>query len=257
MPGTLKSRPEMMDLNERYSRQILYEKIGEEGQKKIFSGRAAIIGAGALGSTIANNLCRAGLGYLRLIDRDCVELSNLPRQNLFDEDDAAAKTPKAIAARNHLAKINSLTKTEPLVVNADSSNIEELIKDVDVVLDGSDNLKVRFLVNEACHTLKIPWVYGGVLGASGNCLTILPDQGPCFRCFLPEMPAEGAYPTTATAGVLNMITTIIASMESAEALKIITGSPDINRRLFMLDVWNNVAEYIDLSKNPDCPVCGS
>jgi adenylyltransferase/sulfurtransferase len=244
------------NLKERYSRQLIYEKIGEQGQKKIFAARAAIIGVGALGSTIANNLCRAGLGYLRLIDRDCVELSNLPRQNLFDEDDAAAKNPKAIAARNHLEKINSLTKTQPLVVNVDSSNVEELLKDIDVVLDGSDNLKVRFLVNEACHKLKIPWVYGGVLGASGNSMTILPGEGPCFRCFLPEPPGEGSYPTTSDAGVLNMITNIIASVESAEALKIITGQADINRRIFMLDVWNNTAEYLDLSKNPDCPVCG-
>ena len=240
----------------RYSRQTIYENIGGEGQEKISAARAVIFGMGALGSVIANNLCRAGVGYLRLVDRDYVELSNLQRQVLFDESDAAAETPKAVAASSHLSKINSEIRLEPVIVHVDSSNIEELIKDVDVVLDGSDNMELRFLINEACRKLEVPWVFGGVLGAAGNCMTILPGEGPCFRCFVPDVPAPGSYPTCATAGVLNMASNIIASLESAEALKIITGSPALNRRLFVLDVWNNTAEYLELSKNPDCPVCG-
>jgi adenylyltransferase/sulfurtransferase len=241
---------------ERYARQITYEKIGTEGQRKILAARVAVIGIGALGTVIANNLCRAGVGCLRLIDRDYVELSNLQRQVLFDEEDAAAEIPKAEAACDHLSKINAEVKLEPVAVHVDSSNIEGLIKDIDVVLDGSDNMELRFLINEACHKLKKPWVHGGVIGAAGNCMTILPGQSPCFRCLVPEIPPAGSYPTCASAGVLNMASNIIASMESAEALKIITGSPDVNRRLFVLDVWNNTAEHLELSKNPDCPVCG-
>jgi len=234
---------------------MIYEKIGGEGQKKISAARVTVIGIGALGTVIANNLCRSGVGSLRLVDRDYVELSNLQRQVLFDEEDAAAEVPKAAAACAHLAKVNSQINLEPVIAHADSSNIEDIIKDADVVMDGCDNMELRFLINEACHKLKIPWVYGGVLGATGNCMTILPGDGPCFRCLVPEVPPAGSYPTCATAGVLNMAANIIASLESAEALKIITGSADLNRKVFVLDVWNNTAEYLTLSKNADCPVC--
>ena len=240
----------------RYSRQMAFGKIGTRGQERLFAARVVVIGIGALGTVIANNLCRAGVGHLRLVDRDYVELSNLQRQVLFDEEDAAAQLPKAQAAYNHLAKINSQTSFEPVIAHVDSSNIEELVKDADVVLDGADNMELRFLVNEACHKLKIPWVYGGVLGAAGNCMTILPGKGPCFRCLVPEIPPVGSYPTCATAGVLNMASNIIASLESAEAVKIITGSTEINRGIFVLDVWNNTADYLSLSANPHCPVCG-
>ena len=240
----------------RYSRQIIFEKIGAENQKKLSDARVTIIGIGALGTVIANNLCRSGVGHLRLIDRDYVELSNLQRQVLFTEEDAAAEIPKAAAACSHLSKINSEIILEPVIAHVDSSNIEELIKDADAVLDGSDNIELRCLINEACHKLKIPWVYGGVLGAAGNSMTILPGGGPCFRCFVPEIPPAGSYPTCATTGVLNMASNIIASLESAEALKIITGSPDVNRRIYVLDVWDNTAEYLDIAKDPGCPVCG-
>jgi adenylyltransferase/sulfurtransferase len=234
---------------------MIYEKIGAEGQKKISAAKVTIIGIGALGSVIANNLCRAGVGSLRIVDRDYVELSNLQRQALFDEEDAAAEIPKAAAACSHLAIINSEINLDPVIVHVDSTNIAELIQDSDVVMDGSDNMELRFLINEACHKLKIPWVYGGVLGAAGNCMTILPADGPCFRCLMPEIPKPGSYPTCASVGVLNMASNIIASFESAEAIKIITGSPDVNRKIFVLDVWRNEADYLDLSKDPDCPVC--
>jgi adenylyltransferase/sulfurtransferase len=234
---------------------MIYEKIGGEGQKKISAAKVTVIGIGALGTVIANNLCRSGVGSLRLIDRDYVELSNLQRTVLFDEKDAEAEVPKAAAACTHLAMINSQTSLEPVIVHVDSSNIEELIKDANVVMDGSDNMELRFLINEACHKLKIPWVYGGVLGSAGNCMTILPDDGPCFRCLVPEVLPAGFYPTCVNTGVLNMATNIIASLESAEAIKIITGSADMNRKVFALDVWNNTTEYLNLSKDQDCPVC--
>ena len=241
---------------DRYSRQRVYEKIGDQGQKKISSARVAIIGIGALGTVMANNLCRSGVGYLRLIDRDHVELSNLQRQVLMEEEDAAAGLPKALAAFQHLSRINSGIKMEPVVTHVDSSNIEDLIKDMDVILDGTDNMETRFIINEACYKLKKPWVRGGVLAAGGNCMTIIPGEGPCFRCLMPDSGTR-AFPTTAARGVLNMASNIIASMESAEALKIITGSKDLNRRLFLLDLWNNTAEYIEIVKNPGCPVCGN
>lgn len=243
------------DAPERYSRQTAFDKIGARGQERLFSARVAIVGVGALGTVAANNLCRAGVGFLRLVDRDCVELSNLQRQALFDEGDAAAGLPKAVAARNHLARIDSRVCVEPVVAHVDSSNVEGIVKDVDVVLDGSDNVELRLLVNEACHKLKIPWVYGGVLGSTGNCMTITPGAGACFRCLAPEPPGAGAIPTCASVGVLNMASNVIASIESAEAVKIITGSREVNRGLFALDVWNNAAEYLVFSKNPDCPVC--
>ena len=241
---------------QRYSRQTVYEKIGLENQKKLFNAHAVIIGLGALGSVIANNLCRAGVGRLRLVDQDYVDISNLPRQVLFDEDDAAAKRPKAEATFNHLSKINSATALEPVITHVDSANIEELIKDADIVMDGSDNMEVRFVINSACHKLKIPWVFGGVLGGGGNSMTIIPGESPCLRCFLPELPPPGSFPTCADAGVLNMASNIIASVESAEAIKILTGSPAVNRKVFVLDIWNNTAEYLELSKDPYCPVCG-
>jgi len=244
------------DTQKRYSRQTVFEKIGIPGQERLLAARVVVLGIGALGTVIANNLCRAGLGHLRLVDRDYVELSNLQRQVLFDEGDAAAQLPKAQAACKHLARINSQISLEPVVAHVDSSNIEELVKDADVVLDGSDNMELRFLVNEVCHKLKIPWVYGGVLGATGNCMTIVPGGGACFRCLVPKIPPAGSYPTCATTGVLNMASGIIASLESAEAVKIITGSTEVNRGIFVLDLWNNSAEYLNLVANPDCPVCG-
>jgi len=244
------------DALNRYSRQTIFEKIGAQGQEKLWAAKVVVLGIGALGTVIANNLCRAGVGHMRLVDCDCVEISNLQRQVLFDEDEAAAQRPKAQAACNHLARVNSRAKLEPVIAHVDSSNIEDILKGADVVLDGSDNMELRFLVNEACHKLKIPWVHGGVLGASGNCMTILPGKGPCFRCLMPDTPPAGSYPTCATAGVLNMASGIVASLESAEAVKIITGSAQVNRGIFVLDVWNNSAEYLNLSPNPDCPVCG-
>lgn len=244
-----------MDIN-RYSRQTVFPKIGADGQQKLLSSRVAIIGIGALGTVIANNLCRSGIGFLRLIDRDYVELSNLQRQTLFNEQDVAEQMPKAVAAYNHLSKVNSEIALDPVVADINSSNIEELIKDADLVLDGSDNAEVRHLMNEACHKLKIPWVYGAVLGSLGMTMNILYGDRPCFRCFQPHIPAPGSYPTCSTAGVLNMITGIIASIESAEAIKILIGSPDVSKKLSIIDVWENTAEHLIINQAPDCPICG-
>lgn len=243
-----------MDL-QRYSRQIVYKNFGEEGQKKLLEARVAIIGLGALGTVIANNLCRAGVGFLRLVDRDYVELTNLQRQTLFDERDAEEQTPKAIAAAEHLSKVNSGIILEPVIADVNGSNVEAMIRDVDLVLDGTDNAEIRYLINEACHKHRIPWIYGGALGGAGMTMNILFDDGPCFKCFRPIAPTPGVSPTCSTFGVLNMISGIIASVESAEAIKILTGSPEVRRSLFYINIWDNEADFIDMTKNPVCQTC--
>jgi adenylyltransferase/sulfurtransferase len=244
-----------MDLN-RYSRQIAYEKIGAVGQEKLLASRVAVIGVGALGTQIANNLCRSGVGYIRLIDRDYVELSNLQRQVLFDEEDVLHQTPKAAAACEHLKKINSEITLEPVVADVNSSNIEQFCSGVDLVLDGSDNMELRYLINEQCIKSGVPWIYGGALMAGGASMNILPGKSPCFRCIFPDSPPPGSYPTCSTAGVLNMVTALVASIESVEAIKILLDSPDIRKTLLIVDLWQNVTDYLEVESDPLCPVCG-
>jgi adenylyltransferase/sulfurtransferase len=243
-------------LLQRYSRQIVFDGIGEEGQAKLLRSRVAIIGLGATGSVAANNLCRAGVGFIRIIDRDCVELTNLQRQTLYDEQDASNPVPKAAAAFNRLTKINSGITLDPVVADVNAANIETLISDADLVLDCSDNIGVRYLINEACDKLGKPWIYAGVLASEGLTMNIIPGETACFRCLFPEVPLPGSYTTCSTAGVLNSVTAVIASIESAEALKILVHSAKVRRNLFRIDVWNNNSAYIDIEKNPDCPVCG-
>lgn len=244
-----------MNLN-RYSRQTVFQPIGADGQQNLLDSKVAVIGLGALGTVIANNLCRSGVGFLRLIDRDYVELSNLQRQTLYDEQDALEQMPKAAAAYHHLSKVNSEITLVPVVTDVNSSNIEDLIKDVDLVLDGSDNLEVRFLINEACHKYKIPWIYGGAIGSTGMTMNILYGESPCFRCFCPAAATTGTSETCSTAGVLNMITGIVASVESSEAIKILTGSSEVRKDVFYIDVWDFSSQTIEVRKDPDCPTCG-
>ena len=244
----------MADMN-RYKRQTIFYGIGEDGQEKLLASRVCIIGMGALGSVIANNLCRSGVGYIRIIDRDYVEKSNLQRQTLFTEKDADENLPKVIAAYNHLTEFNSDVTIDPIVADVNSFNIEEYIKDVDLVMDGTDNFEIRFLINEACDKHRIKWIYGGAIAGGGATMNILQDGGPCFRCFMPEMPEAGSYPTCSTVGVINSITGIIASYEASEAIKILIGSQEISKRYLAIDIWDNTFDYIDVDKNPDCPVC--
>ncbi|MDR1572957.1 MAG: ThiF family adenylyltransferase [Clostridiales Family XIII bacterium] len=244
----------MSDMN-RYKRQLIFYGIGEDGQKKLLASRVCIIGMGALGSVIANNLCRSGVGYIRMIDRDYVETSNLQRQILFTESDAAESLPKVIAAYNRLSEFNSDVALDPVATDANASNIEELIKDTDLVIDGTDNFETRFLINEACDKHRIKWIYGGAVAGGGATMNILQDGGPCFRCFMPEMPEEGSYPTCGTVGVINSITGIIASYEAAEAIKILIGADSVSRQYHAVEAWENNSDYFDVDKNPDCPVC--
>ena len=243
-------------MSERYSRQIAFEGIGEEGQAKLLRSRVAIIGLGALGTVAANNLCRAGVGFIRIIDRDHVELINLQRQTLYNEQDASSRLPKAEAAFSRLSKINSEITLEPVVADVNATNIESLIHDVDLVLDCTDNIETRCLINEACDKLRKPWIYAGVLAGEGLTMNVIPGETACFRCLFPDPPLPGSYPTIVNVGVLNGVTAVIASVESTEAMKILLHSPEVRKNLFRIDVWNNISNYIDIEKNPDCPICG-
>lgn len=233
--------------------------IGALGQRKLLAARALVVGCGALGSVIANTLARAGVGKLRIVDRDFLELNNLQRQVLYDEDDVAAGLPKAIAAKNRLIKINSEIEIEAIVADVDPTNIERLLADVDCLVDGTDNFETRFLLNDAATKLGIPWVYGGCLGAEGQSLTIVPGQTPCLRCLMPEPPPPGSTPTCDSAGILGTIIGVIASLEANEALKILSGHGEaISRSWTVIDLWDNTIRQIKLAsaKSPDCPCCG-
>src|SRR5262245_9457702 len=254
-------QPDLLDLQQsRYARQMRFAPLGVEGQRKLLASTALVVGCGALGSVIANTLARAGVGKLRIVDRDFLELNNLQRQVLYDEDDVAAGLPKAIAAKNRLAKINSEIEIEAFVADVDHTNIERLLTGVDCLLDGTDNFETRFLLNDAAVKLGIPWVYGGCLGAEGQTLTILPGQTPCLRCLMPDPPPPGTTPTCDSAGILGTVIGVVASLEANEGLKILSGHMEaISRTWTVLDLWDNTLRPIKLegSKAADCPCCGS
>jgi adenylyltransferase/sulfurtransferase len=244
----------------RYDRQTRFALFGEDGQQRLAKGRALICGCGALGSVIAETLVRAGVGFVRIVDRDFLELNNLQRQVLFDEDDVAARLPKAIAVANKLRRINSQIAIEPAVADVTHRNIATLAGDVDVIVDGTDNFAVRFLVNDFAVKHGIPWVYGGCIGAEGQSMTILPGDTCCLACLMPEAPLPGTTPSCDTAGILAPIVGVIASIEAAEALKILSGHRDaVSRKLVIVDLWDNQTRHVDLSRlreNADCRVCG-
>ena len=241
-----------MPVNDRYSRQIFLKNIQKEGQIKLANSKVAVIGCGALGTTIANNLVRAGIGYLRFVDRDIIELNNLQRQNLFDEGDIGLS--KAWVAAEKLRKINSEVRIEPIADDVTFENIETIIKDMDVVLDGTDNMLVRFLINDACVKHNIPWIYGGAIETYGITMNIIPNKSPCFRCLIQDLPDTGSLATCDTVGVLNMIPAIIGSIQSSEALKILLGK-GINKGVLSYDVWIHSFNNIEIKKRDDCKCC--
>jgi molybdopterin-synthase adenylyltransferase len=247
----------MVDRFERYSRQMVLPGWGRGAQERLAGRSATVIGCGALGSHIAGHLARAGVGRLLLADRDFVEWHNLPRQSLYDEADARARVPKAVAAARRLRQINSLVEIEEHIVDVNADTVEALIRGADVVLDGADNFEVRYLLNEACIKLGIPWVYGGVLGTYGLTATILPGETPCLRCLLGPMPPPGLVATCETAGVLGPAVAVIAALESTEGLKILLDRKDeLLRSLVMVDVWNGDFERAETRKGQaPCPVC--
>jgi molybdopterin/thiamine biosynthesis adenylyltransferase len=244
-------------MNERYSRQILFNGIGEEGQRRLLQSRALIVGCGALGSAHAESLARAGVGKLRIADRDFVEASNLQRQTMFTERDAAERLPKAIAAANHIREINTEIEVEPEIVDVNYSNIERLVKDCDVVLDGTDNFATRYLINDACVKHEVKWIYGAAVGSYGVTMTVRPHQTPCLRCVFEEAPPAASAPTCDTSGVIMPIISVVAAVQVSEALKLLTGQYEsLHCSLMQFDVWRNEWRKINPGlPSPICPTC--
>ena len=245
-------------MNERYSRQILFGGIGREGQERLLNSRVLLVGCGALGASHAEMLARAGVGKLRIVDRDFVEFTNLQRQTLYKESDANERIPKAVAAKSRIAEINSEIEVEAVVADINNSNVESLIEGCDVVLDGTDNFQIRYLVNDACVKHDQPWIYGAAVSSYGTTMTVLPGETPCLRCIFEEMPDAGSSPTCDTAGVIMPIISSIASIQVAEALKLLTGQRgSLHASLIQIDVWQNEWRKIKLAgADPDCVACG-
>jgi adenylyltransferase/sulfurtransferase len=240
----------------RYSRQELFAPIGPEGQARLRRARVAIVGCGALGSTLAEMMARAGVGSLSVIDRDYVEESNLQRQSLFDEDDAARGLPKAAAAEARLRAINSDVAVRGVVADLAADNAAELVRGADIVLDGTDNFETRFLLNDVCLKAGIPWVYGACVGSYGLALLVRPHVSPCLRCVLEEMPGPGG-PTCDTVGVIAPVVHVVAGLQAGEALKMLAGRPqDLLPGVVTVDLWKGRFEVMDLGgRAPWCPAC--
>jgi len=246
-----------LELNDRYSRQMLFSGIGPAGQGRLASARVAIVGCGATGSAIASLLARAGVGTLRIIDRDYVETSNLQRQSLFDEADAAESLPKAIAAARKIAAFNSQVLVEPQVADLTPSNIEALLAGSALVLDGTDNFETRYLLNDFAVSRLVPWIYTAAVGSYGVTLNVLPGKTACLACIFPDAP-RGALETCETAGILNSVVNLAASISATEAVKLLVGAEDrVRRTLLSFDVWTNEqAEVGAANPRPGCRACG-
>src|SRR6266571_1132842 len=245
------------ELEERYSRQMLFGGIGAEGQRRLLESRFAIVGCGATGSALASLLARSGIGQVRIVDRDYVEPSNLQRQVLFDEADAAENLPKAVAAERKLQCINSDVKVEGMVTDADSRNVEELVGGFDVILDGTDNFETRYLVNDAAVKLGIPWIYGAAVASEATTMTVLPGRTACLACVYPELP-KGIHPTCDTVGVISPAVAWAAAIQVAETFKILLGrEEDLHGSLLACDVWKNRFQQVKPRRDPQCRVCGA
>ncbi|MCM3442363.1 thiazole biosynthesis adenylyltransferase ThiF [Metabacillus halosaccharovorans] len=243
---------------ERYSRQILFSPIGEKGQEQIRKKHILVVGAGALGTANAEMIARAGIGKLTIVDRDYVEWSNLQRQQLYIEEDAQNRIPKAVAAKLHLKKINSEVEVHSYVEDVTSANIEELAEGVDLIIDATDNFETRLLINDVALKHEIPWIYGGCVGSYGLSFTIIPHETPCLHCLLKHIPFDGM--TCDTVGVISPIVSMVASHQTSEALKLLVGDEENRRgKLVSFDLWKNQYSSINMDrlKNNACPTCGT
>jgi len=243
---------------DRYRRQIRFAPLGEAGQRRLMDGRVLIVGCGALGCVAADMLARAGVGFLRIADRDFVELDNLHRQTLFDQHDAAAQLPKAVAAAQRLKRVNSDVHVEPVVVDVGPANLRQLASGVDLLIDGTDNFETRYLLNDYAVASSAPWIFAGCVGAEGQTMAIVPGETPCLTCLMPEPPSAAALPTCDTAGVLGPIVSVVAALQAMEALKLLSGHRDrLHPGLTVVDLWNNQIRSIGVAagRNPDCPTC--
>jgi molybdopterin-synthase adenylyltransferase len=259
MKFTLGNKQMNAEQREKYSRQILFSGIGAEGQENLLAASAVLVGCGALGTVVASLLVRAGLGRLRIVDRDFVELSNLQRQTLFEEADAREALPKAVAAERRLRAINSDSRVEAIVTDLIPENAQELLGGFDLILDGTDNFETRLLLNDAAISLDVPWIYAAAVGSYGVTFTIRPGHTGCLACLLEarEEPFTlGAEDTCDTAGILNAAAGVIASIQAAEATKLLAGKPEaLHERLVSCDVWTGKFQSIRISRNPNCRAC--
>lgn len=243
----------MDKLFERYSRQMLFAPIGQDGQERLQKSRVLIVGMGALGTAVANHLVRAGVGVVRFADRDFVELSNLQRQMLFDEDDVRQTLPKAIAAERKLKKINREIEIEGLVIDVTVENINRLLDGIDLVIDGTDNFATRFLLNDAAFKKGIPYIYGGVVGSRGMSALFIPNETACLRCFIDH---ESSNETCDTVGVISPVVDMVASYEATEALKYLIGDNQLRNTLITIDLWQNRTFELKLNHvKTNCPTC--
>lgn len=242
--------------SDRYQAQEKWRFWGPEGQDKLRRARVLIVGCGGLGGHQANLLARAGVGFLRLIDADQPDLGNLHRQILFDETDLDSPDGKAIIAAERLRWVNSEISIEGVEARFSAANADSWIKDVDLVLDASDNFPTRFALNRACVALKKPWIYGGVVGATGMVLNIFPGVGPCLQCLYPEEPPADQIPTSQNTGIVNTAPAIIAALQVNEAFKILLGDPAVTRELVQIDLWQLSFAATRITRSEQCPVCG-
>jgi adenylyltransferase/sulfurtransferase len=237
---------------ERYSRQVLLPFVGAEGQEKVSKARVAIVGLGALGCVASDLLVRAGIGFLRLVDRDLVELNNLQRQTLYTEEDVG--TPKAVAARRRLRSTNPEVDVEAHVKDVNYRTVMPLLQGVDLVVDGTDNIETRYVLNEACIKSRIPLIYGAALGMDGMTGTLWPPATPCFRCLFPTPPAPGSLPTCETAGILNSAAAVVGSLQASQALRyILQGKAE--GCLYVINAWDLRMERVAVRPREDCPTC--
>lgn len=243
---------------EKYSRQMLFARIGPEGQRRLLASRATVVGCGAIGTATANLLVRAGVGSVKIIDRDFVESSNLQRQTLFDESDARNALPKAVAAEGKLRSVNSDIDIKGVVADVSTQNVEELLSECELILDGTDNFETRFLINDFAVKSGVPWIYAAAVASCGLTLTIRPEATPCLSCLLES--GNSSHPleeTCDTIGVLGPVVNLIASWQVAEALKILAGRPEaLHGRLLSCDVWTGHTQSIRVARNPECRACG-
>ncbi|WP_145410292.1 ThiF family adenylyltransferase [Paenibacillus xylanexedens] len=245
------------DQGDRYSRQERYAPLGKEGQRKLSNGKVLIVGAGALGTGIAETLVRSGVGHVTIVDRDYVEWSNLQRQQLYIEQDALERMPKAIAAQKHLRAINSTVTVEGIVMDVRADELETLIPHVDLIMDATDNFDTRLLINDMCQKYRIPWIYGGCVGSYGITYTFLPGETPCLNCLLGEVPLGGD--TCDTSGIIPQAVQMVTANQTAEALKWLSGHPEaLRRKLLSFDLWRNeyISINVDGAKKQQCASCG-
>ncbi|MDM8523838.1 HesA/MoeB/ThiF family protein [Desulfococcaceae bacterium HSG8] len=247
----------MFPASQRYDRQIRFPGLGEEGQARLGQAKVVQVGCGGLGSTLAQCMVRAGVGRLTIIDSDAADITNLHRQFLFDEEDAEKKAPKALAAAKLLKKADSDAKVSGIVAEFSAVNAGDFLPGNDLVLDGTDNMETRYIINDWCVKHDIPWIYGGVLGATGMIMVVLPGKGPCIRCLYPDAELIGKNaPSAEHAGIINTLPAFIASLQATEAIKLLINSPDLIQDLRIADLWSGDYQRISVNRDPQCPCCG-